>query len=185
MSVLDDVQGLMNAGFDKAKIMNANYDGMASMLRQTAEEGFGRQLSRINLKVKRLSDTAKLPENRWPDAGWDLFADENKKIEAGVGKLVDTGISVSIPEGHVGIIFDRSSYPTNRGLERAAGVIDSGYTGPVKVFLRNCAGLWTEVVPGDKIAQLVILPTPRVTLVEVDSLDETERSDGGFGSTGE
>lgn len=136
------------------------------------------------LKVKRLTPTARLPERAHAtDAGLDLFADRNVMLEPGDYHCLETGIAIAIPLGYVGRIAPRSGLAVMRGMDVLAGVIDHGYTGEVKVCLINHGHQTTEIKTGDKIAQLLIQPASLCGVVEVDSLDETERGAGGFGST--
>ena len=97
--------------------------------------------------------------------------------------LVSTGISMAIPEGYVGLIWDRSSMGV-KGVHRHAGVIDSGYRGHIKVCLHNTSKDTYHVEYGDRIAQILIQQAANFNLEEVESLDHTERGEGGFGSTG-
>lgn len=144
------------------------------------------------LKVKRLADTAILPTKAHEsDAGIDLFANEDLEIKPGETILVSTGISMAIPYGYVGLIWDRSSMGV-KGIHRLAGVIDSGYRGEVKVCLANLGYGKSEwpyyhtkfrVSCGDKISQILIQEIPNFRIEEVSSLDDTERGNGGFGSS--
>ncbi len=137
-----------------------------------------------------LEEGAKMPTRAHPyDAGLDLYAPE------GIGGIhcigpcggsvtIDTGVHVEIPEGYAGFIKAKSGLNVKHGLT-CTGVIDAHYTGSIAVKLYNhhpC--LHYDVRPGDKIAQMVILPCLLPELELVDSLDETDRGDGGFGSTG-
>lgn len=136
-----------------------------------------------------LDKGAILPTRAHPwDAGLDLYAPE------GVGQYginpcggsvtIDTGVHVEIPEGYVGFIKAKSGLNVKHGLT-CTGVIDAHYTGSIAVKLYNHhLFLRYDVRPGDKIAQLVILPCLLPELEIVDSLEETDRGDGGFGSTG-
>ena len=117
------------------------------------------------------------------DAGLDLYSKEDAYIRANNSFLFDTGVHVQIPEGCVGFIKSKSGLMVNHGI-LTDGTIDCGYTGPIKVKLFNHGGSKYEVKKGDKIAQLVIVPCVLLPLEEVDSLEETDRGDGGFGSTG-
>lgn len=133
------------------------------------------------------------------DAGLDLYATRNfvvNKCETGnvaafgwgtsawVGCAVhDTGVHVEIPKGYVGMIKSKSGLNVKHGLT-AEGVIDCGYTGSIVVKLYNHSDSYYRFNKGDKIAQLVIMPIITPDLELVDSLEETERGDGGFGSTG-
>ena len=117
------------------------------------------------------------------DAGLDLYSKEDAYIRANNSFLFDTGVHVQIPEGCVGFIKSKSGLMVNHGI-LTDGTIDCGYTGPIKVKLFNHGGSKYEVKAGDKIAQLVIVPCVLLPLEEVDSLEETDRGNGGFGSTG-
>lgn len=139
------------------------------------------------LPVKRLTETAMLPTRAHPeDAGLDLYADEGAVVDFTGGRaLVDTGLSIAIPPGYVGLIWPRSGLAAKYGISVDAGVIDSGYRGPVKVLITNGSDdNHYEIQRGDKIAQLLIQPVLLIRAVEVDALDDTERNGGGFGSTG-
>ena len=139
----------------------------------------------MELKVKRHTDTARLPEQAHQgDLGYDVFADEDKWIEPGGFKLVSTGISVHNSSYKYGfIIKDRSSIAI-KGLFTHAGVIDAGYTGEIKVLFHNNSATSIKIERGDKIAQLVPQPVVNFEVYEVDELYQTQRGDNGFGSTG-
>ncbi len=139
----------------------------------------------MELKVKRHTDTAKLPEQALQgDLGYDVFADEDKWIEPGGYKLVSTGISVHNSTYKYGfIIKDRSSIAM-KGLFTHAGVIDAGYTGEIKVLFHNNSSTSIKIEQGDKIAQLVPTKVVNFEVEEVDELFETKRGKNGFGSTG-
>jgi dUTP pyrophosphatase len=136
-----------------------------------------------------LDKGAKMPTraHTW-DAGLDLYAPEGEGVwtipPCGGSITIDTGVHLAIPEGCVGFIKAKSGLNVKHGLT-CTGVIDSHYTGSIAVKLYNhhpC--LRYDVRPGDKISQLVILPCLLLDLDEVDRLEETDRGDGGFGSTG-
>jgi len=138
------------------------------------------------LPVKKLTETAQLPTQANPsDAGWDLYADENVELLPGDITLISTGISLEIPDGYVGLIWDRSSLGV-KGVHRHAGVIDAGYRGEVKVCLHNTkkSGSGFVVSKGDRIAQILFQEVPLFKLVESDDLAETTRGAEGFGSSG-
>ncbi len=120
------------------------------------------------------------------DAGADLVAAEEHTIAPGDRVLVGTGISMAIPEGYAGFVLPRSGLATGKGITvaNAPGLIDSGYRGELKVGLINHSDEVFTVEPGDRIDQLVIMRVETVEYVEVDTLDETSRGSGGFGSTG-
>ena len=111
------------------------------------------------------------------------FANFNYGIVSVGQKVIDTGVHVQIPEGYVGLIKSKSGLMVNQGL-LTDGTIDSGYTGSIKVKLFNTSPKDYKFNGGDKIAQLVIVPCLLPELELVDHLEETDRGDGGFGSTG-
>ena len=116
-------------------------------------------------------------------AGYDLYVYESGLLMPNETRLFDTGISIRVPEGTYGRIAPRSSI-SKRSILVNAGVIDRDYTGPVKVMLHNLSNDNFVIEKGNRIAQLILekISTPEVELV--DELDDTERGDGGFGSTG-
>lgn len=121
------------------------------------------------------------------DAGYDLYAAEVTTDEATGNIVVHFGIAVEIPEGHVGLLFCRSSVSeTNYILRNHVGVIDSGYRGPVTAkfgVLDTCTAL-RQFRPLDRVAQLMVLPVPSLTFVCVSELSDSDRGTGGYGSTG-
>ena len=141
-----------------------------------------------------LDKGAKMPTRAHPyDAGLDLYTPEDVGVpnaeilpfnEILLGSaVIDTGVHVQIPEGYVGFIKSKSGLNVRHGLT-AEGVIDAHYTGSIRVKLYNHSHEAYQFKAGDKIAQLVILPCLLPELEMVDSLVETDRGDGGFGSTG-
>lgn len=122
------------------------------------------------------------------DAGFDLVACDYGKWDDEFTYLeYNTGICIEIPAGHVGYIFPRSSISrANQMLSNSVGVIDSGYRGEIKFRFRDTSGFaeYTRYRKGHKIGQLIIMPLPEIELVEVQNLSESDRGNGGFGSTG-
>lgn len=121
------------------------------------------------------------------DAGADLVAAEAVTLAPGERALVRTGTAIALPVGTVGLVAPRSGLATRHGITvvNAPGVIDAGYRGEIKVPLLNTDPAETYVVrPGDRIAQLLVLPIPTVSFVPVDELPEGERGSAGFGSSG-
>ena len=117
------------------------------------------------------------------DAGLDLYSAEDKVIPPYGSTTFNTGVHVAIPEGYVGMVKSKSGLMVNHALT-TDGVVDSGFTGAIQVKLFNNCGARYVVEQGQKIAQLVLLPIITPELEVVDSLEETERGDNGFGSTG-
>lgn len=121
-------------------------------------------------------------------AGADLYAlpDGDITINPGETVLIHTGIAMQIPDGYGAFIFARSGIATKRGLAPAnkVGVIDSDYRGEIMVPIHNHSGAVQQIASGERVAQMVIMPYITADFVECDSLDETERAEGGFGSTG-
>ena len=115
-----------------------------------------------------------------------LQLDENITIAPGETYFVHTGLATEIPDGLVGLIYARSGLACKRGLAPAncVGVIDSDYRGEIMVALHNYSNNPQEIEPGERVAQLVIAPYIAADFVEVETLDNTERGAGGFGSTG-
>jgi len=140
----------------------------------------------VTIRCKLLTDTAKLPEKAYvTDAGLDLFADEDAIIDPNGSCKVCTGLSLAIPNGWCGIIWDRSGVSTNARCEVVAGVIDSQYRGEIKVaFENNNIDKPVTFKKGDKIAQMLVVPVPLIIIEPSDELDDTARGSGGFGSTG-
>src|ERR1044071_3930773 len=142
----------------------------------------------MQLSVAKLKDDATLPSRAHEgDAGLDLYASESAHIGPGERWSVGTGIAVEIPDGHAGLVLPRSGLAKKHGiaLVNSPGLIDSGYRGEIRVFLLTPDPAETfRVEPGDRIAQLVIAPVALAEPVEVESLTETGRGDGGFGSSG-
>jgi dUTP pyrophosphatase len=141
-----------------------------------------------NLRVVRLRDDAVVPTRAHPgDAGLDLVAVSRLELAPGERGIVDTGVAVAVPDGHAGFLLRRSGLAANHGVTvlNAPGLIDSGYRGELKVILLNTDREATFVVePGERVAQLVVLPIGLFEPLEVEQLDSTERGHGGHGSTG-
>ncbi len=141
------------------------------------------------VSIKKLSEMAVIPK-RGSDyaAGYDLCAAiaEEWNLLPHETKLVPTGLAVAIPSGYFGGVFARSGLASKEGLRPAncVGVIDADYRGEVMVSLHNDGEQMKTIVPGQRIAQLVILPFLEAVFQEEDELTETNRGDAGFGSTG-
>ncbi len=143
----------------------------------------------MKINIKKLSATACLPERGSAyAAGYDLFADiqENVEIAPHTTYMVNTGVAMEIPEGYWGGIFARSGLSAKEGLRPAncVGVVDADYRGPICVALHNDGDVARIITPGQKVAQMVVVPFLSVEFEEVAELSDTVRGAGGFGSTG-
>ena len=142
----------------------------------------------LALNVQRLDPGLPLPGYAHPgDAGLDLRSAVDVRLGPGERALVPTGIAVAVPDGFVGLVHPRSGLAVRHGvsLVNTPGTIDAGYRGEVKVPLINHDRAdAVDLTRGDRIAQLVIQQVAHVQVKEVAKLDEAERGDGGFGSTG-
>lgn len=142
------------------------------------------------LKIKKISENAVTPTRGSKDAaGFDLYCAESSIVEILPGSTVKihTGIQMEIPDGYVGLLFARSGIAIKKGLRpaNAVGVIDSDYRGEIIVALHSDSNTAQYVNPGDRVAQLVIVKYFAPSLKEVtEDLSETERGEGGFGSSG-
>ena len=139
------------------------------------------------LKVQRLGENAHLPLYAHPgDAGLDLFASEESRLNPGDVKLIKTGIAIQLPPDTEGQIRPRSGLALKHGITvlNSPGTIDEGYRGEVGVILINLGKEIFHIQTGMKIAQLVVKPVISVTVEEVSDLTESPRGTGGFGSTG-
>lgn len=131
-----------------------------------------------------LDDGAYMPEKAHEaDAGFDLRTPSKVIIPAKSSRIISTGVHVEIPYGYVGFLKSKSGLNVKSEI-LSEGVIDSGYTGGIVAKLYNQSSVVKVFEKGDKITQLVILPIPDVEMVEIDRLDDTERGDNGFGSSG-
>ncbi|HUT08171.1 MAG TPA: dUTP diphosphatase [Candidatus Latescibacteria bacterium] len=138
----------------------------------------------MELRVKRIHPEAKLPVyGHSGDAGLDLFSVVDRELAPGEVFAVPTGIQVAVPAGHVGLVWDKSGISL-KSVHRLAGVVDSGYRGEVQIVLINLSAAPFAIKKGMKVAQMLVQPVAAVEVVESDSLDDTSRGQGGFGSTG-
>ncbi|MBS1421268.1 MAG: dUTP diphosphatase [Lachnospira sp.] len=141
------------------------------------------------VKLKKLTPNAIIPTyGTAQSAGADLYSgmEQPVTIEPGKTEFIHTGIAIAIPEGLVGLVYARSGMACKKGIAPAnkVGVIDADYRGEIMVALYNHGNEAVTVEPGDRIAQLVLTPFITAAFDQTDSLDETDRGNGGFGSTG-
>lgn len=139
----------------------------------------------MTLKVKKLVLEAKLPMRATAgDAGLDLYSVEDIAIQPGERIVVRTGVAMEIPFGYAGLIWDKSGLAAKKGIKVMGGVIDAGYRGEIQVVLVNLGDEPHAIAVGDKIAQILVQKVELLGVEEVAELSDTERGDGGFGSTG-
>lgn len=141
------------------------------------------------VKLKKLTPNAIIPTyGTAQSAGADLYSgmEQPVTIKPGKTEFIHTGIAIAIPEGLVGLVYARSGMACKKGIAPAnkVGVIDADYRGEIMVALYNHGNEAVTVEPGDRIAQLVLTPFITAAFDQTDSLDETDRGNGGFGSTG-
>ena len=168
---------------NKVKIDADYLDYLKRMTKIAEKEVYAEALQ---IKFKKLHPAAVTPTRATDgSAGWDLTASEWACVNCGFDNnlyaMYHTGIAVEIPAGYMGLLFPRSScFKRGLSLANSVGVIDSDYRGEICFIYKGC-GMYQK---GDRIGQLVIVPCPDVELVEVEELSQTERGQGGFGSTG-
>lgn len=139
----------------------------------------------MNISITLSHPAAKPPKRaNSTDAGADLHAVENYIIHPGERIMIETGLSLAIPEGFYGQVAPRSGLAAKSGVMTMAGVIDAAYRGTVKVLLFNSGKESVTISTGDRVAQLIILPISLAEFVIVESLPDTVRGQGGFGSSG-
>jgi dUTP pyrophosphatase len=141
-----------------------------------------------DLRFVKLNEKATLPTRAHDnDAGLDLYAAESARLAPGARVSVGTGLAVAIPDGVGGLVLPRSGIALRHGvtLVNSPGLIDPGYRGEVRVLLLNTdPTLEFRVSPGDRLAQLLLVPVVHASPLQADALDESTRGEGGFGSTG-
>ena len=137
------------------------------------------------MKVKvMIEDGVKLPTRAHKqDAGADLYSPVSITVEPHSSAVIDTGVHIAIPDGFCGLLVSKSGLNVNHDIT-STGLIDAGYTGSVRVKLYNQGNTPYHINTGDKISQIVIIPVALCDFIQVDTLDDTERGCGGFGSTG-
>lgn len=139
----------------------------------------------MEVKILKLHPQAKVPTYAHEgDAGLDLYSVEEVEILPGEIKRIKTGLSFELPNGYVGLVWDKSGISQLHGLKILGGVLDAGYRGEVIIGMVNLSNKSYAIQSGDKITQLLIQKVERPTIIEVENLSETNRGTGGFGSTG-
>ena len=142
----------------------------------------------MNLKVKRLTETAMLPvKNQDGDMGYDIFSDEDITLTTNKKDKISTGIAIELPKGYGAFLVGRSGLTSKTLLRINLGVIDNGYRGELHIMndiIYKGSNETVRIEKGDKIAQLIVLPIFDGDVVEVDDVSESSRGDKGFGSSG-
>ena len=137
------------------------------------------------IEFKKTSEKAQLPSFAHPnDAGMDLYTIENLVLQPGERGRLSTGIAMAIPQGYVGLIWEKSGLSFKQGIKTMGGVIDAGYRGEVIIGVINTSNEAYSFAEGDKVAQMLIQKIEHPEWKEVEELSETDRGEGGFGSTG-
>ncbi len=139
----------------------------------------------MKVKIKKIVSDARIPRYAHSgDAGMDFYSVEDFVLQPGERRVCKTGIAIQIPNGFVGLIWDKSGIAAKSGIKTMGGVIDSSYRGEVGIILKNLSDEKYEVKKGEKVAQMLIQKVECPTIEEVDKLDDTDRGEGGFGSSG-
>ena len=137
------------------------------------------------IKVKKTEERAIIPtRSNSDDAGWDLYSITTRSIAPSQRVTIRTGISLQIPEEYVGLIWPRSGMSVKNGIDVLAGVVDSGYRGEIMAPCDNIKDFRFNIKKGDRLFQLVAADNSPISYKLVDSLSDTTRGSGGFGSTG-
>jgi dUTP pyrophosphatase len=138
----------------------------------------------MKIKIKKLHPDAKIPTYANPgDAGMDIYSIEDLVIKPNYRALIKTGLTIVFPEGYTMLVWDKSGLAM-KGVTTIAGVIDAGFRGELKIALLNIGSKDYIIKKGEKIAQVLIQKVEHPLIEEVDSLTETQRGKGGFGSSG-
>ncbi len=139
----------------------------------------------MKLKIQKIDFEATIPNYaNFGDAGMDLFSIEDVVLKIGERRAIRTGIKMEIPDGYVGLVWDKSGLALNNGIKTMAGVIDSGYRGEIKIVLVNLSKEDFLIKKNSKIAQMLVQKVERPEIELVGELNATERGENGFGSTG-
>ncbi|CAG7848199.1 Deoxyuridine 5'-triphosphate nucleotidohydrolase Short=dUTPase; AltName: Full=dUTP pyrophosphatase [Serendipita indica DSM 11827] len=158
---------------------------VSSAVADTVKTADPKSVPSRSLLIKRLNENARLPTRGSAlAAGYDLYSGEDTTIPAGGKALVNTHISLAVPEGTYGRVAPRSGLASKHMIATGAGVVDADYRGPLFILLFNHGEKEFKISIGDRIAQLILEKIETPPVVEVQDLEETLRGAGGFGSTG-
>jgi len=180
-NIANDYFKIVSPTSPKGRYISSLINVYKDILDKIIKEGFSRV---VNVKVVKDDKNAILPTYaHFGDAGADLYANEEVDIQPNEVKIISTGLRVEIPDGYEMQIRPRSGMTTKTPVIGQLGTVDSGYRGPLGVMLYNHGDTPYRVQKGDRIAQAVIAPTFHGNFLVVNSLSETDRGEGGFGST--
>ena len=139
----------------------------------------------ISVYIKKLEESATIPTRATDsDAGYDLYSINEGIVPAGKRRVLGTGVAIAIPPPYYGRVAPRSGLAVKKGIDVLAGVVDAGYRGEVGVVLQNFSDEDFPYKKGDRVAQLILEQCNTIGWVELEELEDSTRSDGGFGSTG-
>ena len=189
IEILKDFENRLNDDTTKDNNFLNELDNVLSTITNEIQSEYNKKTfssSKINLKVKKLTENAIVPSySKEGDAGMDLTI-TNVIGETDNSVTYGFGIAMEIPKGYVGLVFPRSSIRKyDLILSNSVGVIDSGYRGELQATFKKTNGFESSKYEiGERGAQIMIIPYPEIQMVETDELSNTERGEGGFGSTG-
>ena len=139
----------------------------------------------MQLKIKKLRPDVKVPSYAHTgDAGFDVYIPDDLTIQPGERLSIPLGLAMEIPEGHTGLLLDKSGLSHKHGLKSFGGVIDAGYRGEFHVGIMNLSDKPYSFAKGDKIIQMLIMPVVHADIIETDTLSDSTRGTGAFGSSG-
>jgi dUTP pyrophosphatase len=138
----------------------------------------------MKIKILKIKDVKTPAYAKSGDAGMDLHSAENFVLKPGERHAFETGIKMEVPDGYAGLVWDKSGLALNSGIKTMAGVLDSGYRGEIKIVLVNLSKDDFKVEEGQKIAQMLFQKVERPEIEIAEFLSESDRGEGGFGSTG-
>lgn len=181
-TIAEDYFKIVKPTSPKGRYISALIGVYKGILDTILKEGLSRT---VNIKVVKDNEDVQLPTYaHFGDAGADLYANEDIEVQPNEVKIVPTGLRVEIPDGYEMQVRPRSGMSTKTPILGIFGTVDSGYRGPLGVMLYNHGTEKYQIHKGDRIAQAVIAPTYHGNFLIVESLSETERGEGGFGSSG-
>lgn len=179
--IADDYFKLVSPTSAKGRYLGSLIGVYTGILDKIMAEGFSRI---VNIRVEKISEDAQLPSYaHTSDAGADLFANTNVEVAPNETKIIPTGLKFEIPDGYEVQVRPRSGMSVKTNTKVVFGTVDSDYRGEIGIMLTNYGSEPYKVSKGDKIAQAIIAPVYHGNFLVVDKLGETERGEGGFGST--